>query len=170
MVSNVPIPIIESLITAAGVVMAAVAAAILARGSYVKQKVRDREEDLRLKRAEEYERYIKAFREIIYHSERMRRQDQDDENTEWYLGEARAKYNAAYNYLIVIASDHVYSRASDFQKRLSKHYDGESIDTDKMRADEKIKNLYTELIFAMRKDCFEPTKLSKEQINPQLNW
>jgi hypothetical protein len=164
------VPIFQSLITATGVVAAAVVAAILARRSYVKQKERDREEDVRLKRAEEYERYIKAFREVAYHAKRLQQSGPDDEKTEWFLGEARAKYDAAYNYLIVIASDRVYSCASALQKRLSTHFDGQSIDTDKKRDDEEIKNLYTKLIFAMRKDCFEPTKLSKEQINPQLNW
>jgi hypothetical protein len=164
------VPIFQSLITATGVVTAAVVAAILARRSYVKQKESDREEDLRMKRAGEYEGYIKAFREVVYHAERLHQPGRDDEKTEWFLGEARARYDEAYNYLTVIASDRVFLRATDLHERLSQHYDGESIDTDKMRADEEIKNLYTELIVAMREDCFEATELSKEQINPRLNW
>jgi hypothetical protein len=70
----------------------------------------------------------------------------------------------------LIASDDVFLLATNLHDRLSKHYDGESIDTNEMRADKKIRDFYTELITAMRRDCFEETKLSKEEIDPRLNW
>ncbi len=164
------VPLFQSLNTATGVVTAAVVAAILARSSYVKQKESDREEDVRTRRAEEYEGYIKAFREVVYHAGRLHQPGGDDANTQWFLGEARARYDGAYNYLTVIASDRVFLRATDLHERLSQHYEGEIVNPDKMRADGQIKDLYTELIVAMREDCFEATELSKEQINPRLNW
>jgi hypothetical protein len=64
-------PLFQSLISVAGVITAAVVAAILARRSYVDQKGIDREEDLRKRRAEEYERYMKAFREVFRRTERL---------------------------------------------------------------------------------------------------
>jgi hypothetical protein len=164
------VPLFQGLITATGVITAAVVAAILARRSYVKQKEIDRDEDLRERRANEYESHIKAFREVLRHAERLYQQGGENPDTEWFLGEARAKYDEAYNYLVVIASDEVFLRATDLHARLSKHYDGESIDTNKMRADKEIRGLYTDLIAAMRRDCFEETKLSKEEIDPRLNW
>jgi len=164
------VPIFQGLITATGVIAAAVVAAILARRSYVRQKEIDREEDLRKRRAEEYESYIKAFREVIWHAEHLHQHGGTDSDTKWFLGEARAKYDEAYNYLIVIASDKAFLRATDLHDRLSQYYVGESIDTEKMRADREIRDLYTDLIIEMRRDCFEVTRLSKEEIDPRLNW
>jgi len=163
------VPLFQSLITATGVVTAAVVAAILARQSYVKQKERDREEDIRTRRAEEYEGYIKAFRGVLYHAARLRQPGQGREDTEWFLGEARARYDETFNYLTVIASDRVFLCATDLHDRVSQHYEGATVKPKEIGADEKIGNLYTKLIVAMRKDCFEETKLSKRQINPRLD-
>jgi len=164
------IPVFQGLITATGVITAAVVAAILARRSYVKQKESDRQEDLRKRRADEYESYIKAFHKVLYHSNVLRQQGGDNEQTKYYLGEDLAEYDRVYNYLTVIASDCVLKRATTFHDRLAKHYDNTSIDLDKITADAEIRNLYTELIFAMREDSFEATKLSMEDVSPRLNW
>jgi hypothetical protein len=64
----------------------------------------------------------------------------------------------------------VVLRATAPNESLSKYYDHELMDTDRMRADEEIRDFYTDLIAAMRRDCFEETKLSKEEINPRLVW
>ena len=165
------IPLFQGLITTIGVITAAVVAAILARSSYVSQKKIDREEDLRKRRAEEYERYIKAFREVFRHTERLHRQGRESQDTEHYLGEARARYDEASNYLVVIASDDVFLCATALNESLSKHYDRDLIDTDRMRVDEEIRGVYTDLIAAMRRDCFEErTQLSKEEISSRLAW
>jgi hypothetical protein len=165
------VPLFQSLISVTGVITAAVIAAILARSSYVRQKEIDRDEDLRTRRAEEYERYMKAFREVFRHTERLHQQSGESQDTEHYLGEARARYDEASNYLVVIASDEVFLCATALNASLSKHYDHELIDTDKMRVDEEIREIYTDLIAAMRRDCFEKkTKLSKEEISSRLAW
>lgn len=164
------VPVLQGFVTAAGVIIAAVLAAILARRSYVKQKETDREEDLRKRRAEGYENYIKASRAVIWHATRLHQQGGDSPETEWFLGEARAKYDEGYNYLLVIGSDDVSLCATALHARLSEHYAREVIDTDELRADEDIRDLYTDLIAAMRRDCFEETRLSKDQFNPGLNW
>jgi sensor c-di-GMP phosphodiesterase-like protein len=164
------VPLLQGLITATGVITAAVVAAILARRSYVKQKEIDRQEDLRQRRAGEYESYIKASRKIVRHAERLHEQGGENADTEWFLGESRAEYDEAYNYLVVIASDDVFLCATALHDRLSEYFDRASIDTEEMRANGEIRDLYIDLITAIRRDCFEETKLSKEQINPLLNW
>lgn len=163
------IPLFQGLITATGVITAAVLAAILARRSYVKQKEIDRQEGLRKRRAEEYERFIKASRKIVRHSERLYVQGGENADTEWFLGESRAEYDEAYNYLVVIASDEVFLCATALHDHLSEHLDRASMNTEEMRANGEIRDLDVELITAIRRDCFEETKLSKEQINPLLN-
>jgi hypothetical protein len=163
------VPLFQGLITATGVITAAVVAAILARRSYVKQKEIDRQEDLRERRAEEYESYIKASRKVVWHAERLHQQGGENADTEWFLGESRAKYDEAYNYLVVIASDDVFLCATALHERLSEHFDRASIDTEEVKANE-IRDLYIDLITAMRRDCFEETNLSKVQISPLLNW
>jgi hypothetical protein len=164
------IPLLQTLITSTGVITAAVVAAILARRSYVKQKEIDRHEDLMKRRAEEYESYIKAFHKVVHHLKVLRRQGGHNDDTEHYLGESLAEYDRVYNFLTVIATDCVLERATTLNDRLAKIYDSESIDPDKIRADAEIRNPYTELIFAMREDCFEATKLSMEDVNPLLDW
>jgi hypothetical protein len=165
------IPLLQSLISVTGVITAAVVAAILARSSYVRQKKIDRDEDLRKRRADEYERYMKAFREVFRHTERLHQQGGESQDTEHYLGEARARYDEASNYLVVIASDEVFLCATALNESLSKHYDHELLDTDRIRVDEEIRDAYTDLIAAMRRDCFEErSKLSKEEISSRLAW
>jgi hypothetical protein len=162
------IDLFQGLPSAIGVISAAVVGAIFARRSYVKQKEIDREEDLRKRRAEEYESYIKTFRKVMKNLEDLQKQARNAEDTEWFLGEARAEYDELYTFLVVIASDEVCLRAAALHDYLSKRYNRESKDIYEMR-DEEIRNLYSELITAMRRDCFEETSLSPLQINPWPN-
>lgn len=142
-------------IVAIGTVVAALVAALIAanRGIkiYEKQKRQDRKEDLIKRRQHEYERYLTAF------TRAGRWKGVDDERH----AEAESEYHEAHDTIMLVGSDEAIKAANAFHRY---YVDSERVDP------KEAKMLYANMVVAMRKDGFEETGLSIQEVAKNIPW
>jgi hypothetical protein len=130
------------------------------RENYVAQKETDRKIELRNLRMKGYQEYLTAFRAnaALYDFPPF------PENDDPARIETVQKYWLAYSNLFQIASDPVLLAVTTF------HNFAWMEDTNLNPEDRKneFKSLYATMIFEMRKDAFEETKLQKERVEQRL--
>lgn len=149
---NVPVwllisgQILAAIITAGGVVGAAWIASQSIE-SYRKQKDVDREEAIAKRQREAYEHYFALF---------------------WALQPVlpaspehvalTTQYQSARDNLSFYASDESLRKVSEFHKYIVQHSNNKDKDLD------HIKNMYTSMILAMRRDCYGSTELTHDEV------
>jgi hypothetical protein len=131
------------------------------RQNYIDQKDTDRKNELIHRRMNEYERYLTAYRAKTSLRDFNR-------NPAWDSPEVikvDTEYWLAYSSLFQIASDSVLLSVAKFHKfawmRETDLPDGEAWT-------QEFKRLYATMIFEMRTDAFEETKLPKELVEDHL--
>jgi hypothetical protein len=142
---------LESVVPAAGTVVAAVILAVAGIVGYRQQKEADRKHELIQHRQDEYQAYLLAFQQ----ASRWKGVDP------WKHAEAEALYHDTHNNMLLTASDEVINAAN-----AAHNYYTESDQVDWR----KYKKLYAEMIIAMRKDGFERTNLSLGEVAKNIPW
>jgi hypothetical protein len=153
--------ILAALITAGGIVVAAVIASqsiesyrkqkSVDNENHSHQKEIDRKEEVAKRQRAEYERYFELF---------------------WLLETVKAgteehaaifaEYQSVRDNLAFYTSDEGLRKVSEFHKYIVDHPKAEDKDLD------VVKDLYASMILALRKDCYGETDLTAEQIRSWL--
>lgn len=118
---------------------------------YGRQKEADRRYDLVKLKQKEYERYLNAFQE----ASRWKGVDNDKH------AEAESTYHNTQNYMLLHASEEVVKAVHAAH---TYYVDSEVVDW------RTYKRLYAEMIIAMRKDGYTPTKLSVQEVAENIPW
>lgn len=127
-------------------VIAVVVSAIVGLGIYNMQKIVDRRFELKKLREEAYSRYLKImFDAIIVGGDQQKKHEHNKE----YLG------------LFAVASDNVLDKTGALWVYLRDTSDPKM---EKQRTQDEVNELFIAVFKAMRKDCFEPTKLRDKRI------
>lgn len=188
--------LLSSVLVSASPILAALVVAVAGVSSYRRQKGADREHELIQRKQEEYARYLLSFQhasrwktqagiwsETAEYWETIQNQptptatkthaNPDDLRNKQQIAEnryleatdkhadAQATYNDAHEMMLLVASDEVIVAANKFHT-----YYTESEQRDWRKA----KELYAEMIVAMRNDGFSDTKLSPEEIARNIPW
>ncbi len=153
------VPLIQSGITAAGVLLAAVIAASLAVRSYRKQKNLDRKQ-------EQYESYIRAFMAANFWGIRESEICQRQQPKSWARYhqlqlESRLRYDEVFESLLLVASKEVHDRATDFHRCYLKG--------DVQNRENELKTEYAKMVVAMREDGFEKG-MSVQEAKKRITW
>jgi hypothetical protein len=143
------VPLIVALVAFAGTILAASITANRGLRNYREQKDADREYDLIKRRQQEYERYLTAFG----------RAGRWKGNNPQKHEEAEAEYHEAHDNLLLIGSDGVIIAANAFHSQYVSRDPREWRET---------KRRYADLVIAMRKDGFEETELTNEEISENI--
>jgi hypothetical protein len=143
--------IVESLITSAGPLLAALVVASAAYFGYGRQKEADRKYDLKKINQEEYQQYLLAFQE----ASRWKGVDDD------LHAKAENRYHNTQNYMLLHASEDVI-RAVNAAHRY--YVEADRVDW------QTFKRLYAQMIIAMRADGYSPISLSVRELADNIPW
>jgi hypothetical protein len=126
-------------------VIAVLVAALIGVVGYVVQKFIDRRFELKKLREEAYSNYLQAMYEGITSGDK----------------EKKDKHSQEYFRLFAVASDEVLDTTGELWVYLR---DTSSPQPKKPRSQEEVDKLFIAMFKAMRKDCFQPTKLKDTRI------
>jgi hypothetical protein len=152
--------VIVAIISAASAVIVAVITALLGLRSYRRQKVVDREEELRKERAKAYSAYLSAYAE----TERWRGVGGKEKE----FGEALLNYSQHYSALFNIAVDDVIRPTSSFHEFVFVERYGDWV-WEEWLAEWKLR--HAAMLVAMREDAFvQETDIAADELAERLPW
>lgn len=143
--------VMQSIVSAIGTMVAAAIVAGAGLWGYGRQKKTDREYDLVRLRQQEYERFLLAF-------QRAGRWKNIDHERH---AEAESEYHDTHNFMLLHASEEVIRTANAAHRY---YVDSEQVNW------RTFKRLYAEMLVAMRRDGFEKTRLSAEEVAANIPW
>jgi hypothetical protein len=143
--------IIQGILTSGGAVMAAITVAAAGLFGYGRQKSADRRHELLQRRQREYERFLTAFG----NAGRWKGIDAEKHAT------AEAEYHEAHSNILLIGSDDVMAATNAFHRY---YVDAEWLDW------RRAKRHYAEMVVAMRKDSFEESRFTVEEVAANIPW
>jgi hypothetical protein len=161
-----------------GTILATVLAGVFGIISYRSQKDTDRAIELRNQRAKGYEDYLTAYHTWVRWTDAAAAKDATSARDEMakayaaYASDEVAKHREKANFEYWLAYSHLFQIAADpVLEAVSEFHQFEWMGKTSLTGDdwnERFYELYAAMVFEIRKDVFEETKLPKDLIQERL--